>query len=89
LGAVAGGVTSGLIGNQIGRGRGNTVMTILGVGGGAYAGHTIERKMKSTTSYVIKLRMQDGSYRTVTKQSKPDYTVGDHVKLLNGNLTAA
>lgn len=89
LGAVAGGVTGGLVGNQIGRGRGNTVMTILGIGGGAYASHTIEKKMKSTTSYVIKVRMQDGSYRTVTKQSKPDYAVGDHVKIVNDNLAAA
>lgn len=89
LGAVAGGVTGGLIGNQIGKGRGNTVMTILGVGGGAYAGHTIEKKMKSTTSYVIEVRMEDGSYRTVTKHSQPDYAVGDHVRVISGNLKAA
>jgi outer membrane lipoprotein SlyB len=89
LGAVAGGVTGGLIGNQIGKGRGNTVMTILGVGGGAYAGHTIEKKMKSTTSYVIEVRMEDGSYRTVTKHSQPEYAVGDHVRVVSGKLTAA
>jgi outer membrane lipoprotein SlyB len=89
LGAVAGGVTGGLIGNQIGKGRGNTVMTILGVGGGAYAGHTIEKKMKSSTSYVIEVRMEDGSYRTVTKHSQPEYVVGDHVRVVSGKLTAA
>jgi outer membrane lipoprotein SlyB len=89
LGAVAGGVTGGLIGNQIGKGRGNTVMTILGVGGGAYAGHTIEKTIKSTTSYVIQVRMEDGSYRTVTKHSQPEYAVGDHVRVVSGNLKAA
>ena len=42
LGAVAGGVTGAVLGNQIGRGNGNTAMTILGAAGGAFAGNEIE-----------------------------------------------
>ncbi len=89
LGAVAGGVAGGVIGNQIGKGRGNTLMTVLGVGGGAYAGHTIEKKMNTTTAYLIKIRMADGSYRSVTQYTEPKYSVGDKVKLVSGQLTAA
>lgn len=89
LGAVAGGVTGGVIGNQIGNGRGNTLMTILGIGGGAYAGHTIEKKMKATTSYVVKVRMEDGSLRTISQSSLPEYAVGDPVRITNGHLTLA
>lgn len=89
LGAVAGGVAGGLLGNQIGKGRGNTLMTVLGLGGGAYAGHTIEKKMKSTTDYIIKVRMEDGSYRTITQHEQPKYAVGDQVKVRSGQLTVA
>lgn len=89
LGAVAGGVVGGVAGNQIGKGKGNTLMTILGIGGGAYAGHTIEKNMKSSTAYVVKVRMEDGTYRSVTQHSQPEYAVGDHVRVAHGSLTSA
>lgn len=88
LGAVAGGIVGGAAGNQIGKGKGNTVMTILGIGGGAYAGHTIEKNMKSTTVYVIRVRMEDGTYRKVTQNSQPEFAVGDHVRVAHGSLTS-
>lgn len=87
LGAVAGGVAGGLVGNQIGRGKGNVLMTILGAGGGAYAGNTIEKKVKSTTSYVVKVHMNDGSTRTITMADKPSFAVGDQVKVINGGIS--
>lgn len=89
LGAVAGGVAGGVIGNQLGKGNGNTLMTVLGVGGGAYAGHTIEKRMKTHTAYLIKVRMENGSYRTITQYSQPQHSVGDLVKLQSGQLTSA
>ncbi|HEY8117652.1 MAG TPA: glycine zipper 2TM domain-containing protein [Methylophilaceae bacterium] len=89
LGAVAGGVAGGVVGNQIGKGKGNVLMTVLGIGGGAYAGHTIEKKMKSHTAYLIKVHMNDGSYRTVTQYSEPQHAVGDQVKLNSGQLVSA
>jgi hypothetical protein len=33
--------------------------------------------------------MENGSYRTVTKQSQPEFAVGDRVRVVSGNLTAA
>jgi outer membrane lipoprotein SlyB len=87
LGAVAGGVAGGLIGNQVGKGKGNILMTILGAGSGAYAGHTIEKKVKATESYLVKVRMNDGSTRSVTMSEKPDFAVGDPVKVINGGVT--
>lgn len=87
LGAVAGGVAGGLLGNQVGKGKGNVLMTILGAGGGAYAGHTIEKKVKSTESYLVKVHMNDGSTRNVTMNEKPEFAVGDPVKVINGGVT--
>ena len=89
LGAVAGGVTGGLVGNQIGRGRGNTLLTILGAGGGAIAGNAIEKNMKSTSAYVTKIRMADGTYRSVTQVTQPEYAIGDRVKVVSGHVAVA
>ena len=87
VGAVAGGVAGGLIGNQIGHGTGNTVATIAGVAGGAYAGHTIEKNVKKHSVYRVTLRMDDGSLRTVSQREAPAYAVGDRVRLSNGRIT--
>ena len=43
LGAVAGGVTGAVVGNQMGRGNGNAIMTLLGAAGGAIAGNAIDK----------------------------------------------
>lgn len=88
LGAVAGGVAGGVLGNQIGKGKGNTLMTLIGIGGGAYAGHTIEKNMNSSQSYLVKVRMENGSYRIVTQYSEPKFAVGDHVRVANGSISS-
>ena len=64
-GAVAGGVLGAVIGNQIGQGQGKDVATVLGAIGGGIAGNQVEKKMKKITVYVVELRMDDGSQRTL------------------------
>jgi outer membrane lipoprotein SlyB len=71
VGAVAGGVLGGVVGNQVGKGSGRAVATVLGAVGGGWAGHTVERKMKKETVYSVRVRMQDGSSRTVQQKSAP------------------
>jgi len=87
LGAVAGGVTGALVGSQIGKGNGKTAMTIVGAAGGAYAGNEIEKNTKAHTVYRLTVRMDDGSYRTVSQSTNPAYAVGDKVRVVNGTLT--
>jgi outer membrane lipoprotein SlyB len=86
LGAVAGGVAGGVLGNQIGRGTGRTVATVVGVAGGAYAGHEVEKHVKSTNTYVVAVRMDDGSNRTFNYDTMPAYRAGDKVKVVEGGL---
>jgi outer membrane lipoprotein SlyB len=86
IGAVAGGVAGGLLGHQVGEGRGKDVATIAGVAGGAYAGHTIEKKMKKTKHYEITVRMHDGSSRVVSQSEEPRFAIGDPVKVVDGQL---
>lgn len=88
LGAVAGGVTGAVVGNQMGRGNGNTAMTILGAAGGAFAGNEIEKNVKKRYAYRVTLRMDDGSFRTVSQSSPPAVAVGEHVRIVNGVVVA-
>ncbi len=79
IGAVAGGVIGGVVGNQVGGGNGKKAMTVLGAVGGGMAGHEIEKRQRATTLYAVKVRMQDGSLRSVTQSTAP--TVGQKVTL--------
>ncbi len=86
IGAVAGGVLGGVVGNQVGGGNGKKAMTVLGAVGGGMAGHEIEKRQRSTTLYAVKVRMQDGSLRSVTQSTAP--TVGEKVTLDGSQLKA-
>ena len=87
VGAVAGGVLGGVIGHQVGSGRGNTAATIVGAGAGAYAGHQVEKSQKSTTTYQVIVKMEDGKSRTFNFSKETSYRVGDKVKIVEGKLT--
>ena len=87
LGAVAGGVLGGVLGHQIGSGRGNTAATIVGAGAGAYAGHQVEKNQKTTTTYQVIVKMEDGKSRTFNFSKETSYRVGDKIKVVDGKLT--
>ncbi len=44
------------------------------------------RKTESASQYQIRVRMSDGSERTVTYANPPAWKAGDRVRLLNGRL---
>ncbi|PWB60535.1 MAG: hypothetical protein C3F16_10210 [Betaproteobacteria bacterium] len=87
VGAVAGGVLGGVLGHQVGSGRGNTAATIVGAGAGAYAGHQVEKSQKSTTTYQVIVKMEDGKSRTFNFSKETSYRVGDKIKVVDGKLT--
>jgi outer membrane lipoprotein SlyB len=64
VGAVAGGVLGAVVGNQFGHGSGRTVTTLLGAGGGAYLGNTVEQHSRTRTVYQVRVRMDNGTRRT-------------------------
>lgn len=86
VGAVAGGIAGLVIGNQIGDGRGKTLAKVAGAAGGAYAGHQIEKNVRKTVQYEIAVRMNDGSYRTVTQTSSDGLSPGARVRVVNDNV---
>ena len=82
LGAIAGGVLGAVVGNQVGRGNGRTAAAILGALGGGFAGNAVEKNMKKTTGYAVRVRMEDGSLRTL-EQASP-LSAGERVVVENG-----
>ena len=79
---------SRIIGNQVGSGRGNTAATAIGAVGGAVAGNEIEKRVKSSKSYEVTVRLDDGSSRVISQTSPPAWRMGDHVKVVGGAIQA-
>src|SRR5258706_6746716 len=71
IGAVGGGVVGAAVGNQFGHGNGKAAMTVLGALGGGLAGNEIEKRARSETVYEVRVRMDDGSVRTLTQKTAP------------------
>lgn len=86
LGAVGGAVVGGLLGNQAGGGRGKDVMTVVGAVGGAVAGNEVEKRVKTTKTYEVTVRLYDGSSRVISQASAPTWRTGDKVKVVNGAI---
>lgn len=84
-GAIAGAVVGGILGNQVGGGQGKTAATVIGAAGGAYAGNEMQKRNQAQAdAYKFTIRMNDGSYQTVTQTSIADIRVGDRVRIENG-----
>ncbi|CAG4884337.1 conserved protein of unknown function [Georgfuchsia toluolica] len=86
VGIVAGGIAGALLGNGIGRGAGRSLATVAGAAGGAYAGNEIEKNTKKHISYRIRVRMSDGSIRTLHQSEAPGVSAGDRVKIVDGTI---
>ena len=87
VGTIAGAVIGGVLGNQIGAGRGNAVATVAGAAGGAYVGHELEnRQQQKSDAYKITVRMDDGSHQTLIQSTSGGFRAGDRVRFLNGSL---
>ena len=83
-GAAAGGPGGTGAGEQTGGG-GGTAVTLLGAEG-AIAGNEIEKNVKKRYAYRVTVRMDDGSFRTISLSSPPTLAVGDKVRVVEGKL---
>jgi uncharacterized protein YcfJ len=99
-GTAIGAVAGGLLGNQIGGGKGRTLATVAGAVGGGYAGHEIQERRQetnTTTATVRKCNTVAGSsgdkivaydvryeYNGVTRSVRMDHDPGDRVQVQEG-----
>jgi outer membrane lipoprotein SlyB len=87
MGAIIGAVAGGVLGNQVGKGNGRKIATVGGAVGGGFAGNAIG-KGGSTESFLVRLRMGNGSYNNVQVKDAGDLRQGDLVQLdPDGNIT--
>ena len=82
VGAVAGGVGGALLGSKIAGRNNHTLGGVLGAVGGGLVGNAIESHERVATVYDVRVRMEDGSIKTVRQAKVP--TVGQRVNL-DGN----
>jgi outer membrane lipoprotein SlyB len=85
-GAVIGGVIGGALGRQVGGGRGKDAATVAGAVGGAILGNHIEKSNKATQHNEVRVRMEDGTTRTVRIEGESNWRSGDRVKVEDGRL---
>ena len=89
LGAVGGAVGGAVLGRQFGNGRGKDLLSVLGAVGGGFAGHQVEKSVRSVKSYEVQVRMEDGSVRTVPSATQPNWRTGDRVRIDGGGISSA
>jgi outer membrane lipoprotein SlyB len=63
--------------------------TILGSSGSAASGNEIAQGARRRYAYRVTVRMDDGSYRTVSLAAPPALAVGDKVRVVEGKLVRA
>lgn len=85
VGTVGGAVVGGLLGNQIGGGRGQTAATVIGAGGGAFVGNQAVQRSQ-TIVWRINVRYDDGSVATVQQTAAPGLRVGDRVRVSSNGI---
>lgn len=84
VGIVGGAVVGGVLGNQVGGGRGKDVATVAGAVGGAIVGNEIEKRVDTTKRYETVVRFNDGTSRVFTDTKPTSWRIGDQVKVVNG-----
>ncbi len=79
VGAVAGGLGGALVGSQIAGRHDRTLGGVIGAVGGGLLGNAIETHQRTITEYDVRVRMADGSIRTVRQSTVPN--VGQRVNV--------
>lgn len=80
LGLLGGGAAGALLGHQIGSGTGKTLATVAGALGGAYAGKTIEQKVKTRKVWIVSVQFDDGGRGNFEFDKDQGFKVGDSVR---------
>ena len=86
VGAAGGAILGGLLGHQVGGGHGRQLATVAGAVGGAVAGNQVESSMKTTHTWRVVVRMDNGTTRTINQSAQPSWGTGDAVRVVNGQL---
>ncbi|MEI8296187.1 MAG: glycine zipper 2TM domain-containing protein [Alphaproteobacteria bacterium] len=84
-GALIGGLTGGVLGSQVGKGRGPAVIGVAGALGGAALGHYAEGKLTEQEGFEYQIQLDSGGIVTVTQGAEPRLAVGQKVLVIKSN----
>ena len=86
-GAVIGAIAGGVLGNQVGKGKGKKLATVGGAVGGGFAGHAIGNNTGSSESWIVRIKMGNGSYQNIQVKDASGIRDGDLVQVdVIGNI---
>lgn len=86
-GLVVGGVAGAGLGSTIGKGNGRTAATVLGAVGGAFAGHEVEKRVRSSTVWETAVRFDDGNTRRIRHAAAPGWAAGERVVVTGDSIS--
>jgi len=89
IGAIGGAIAGGVLGNQVGHGTGRAAATVVGAVIGGVVGNEVEKRVRTNpagTDYLVRVRMDDGTYQTYRKDSATNIRVGDRVRVEGGTI---
>lgn len=87
MGTIVGGVVGGMLGNRIGGGNGKKIAIATGAVGGALIGNQIEqRNHTQLPMYQVGVRLENGSYQTLSQDTVADLAVGTRVRVEHGRV---
>jgi outer membrane lipoprotein SlyB len=90
VGAVGGAIAGGVLGSQVGHGTGRAAATVGGAVIGGVVGHQVEQHVRGNQTasgdYMVRVRMDDGSYQTFRKEASSNVRVGDRVRVEGGTI---
>jgi len=87
-GTIIGAIAGGVLGNQVGKGNGRKLATVGGAVGGGFAGHAIGNNAGSSTTWIVRIKMGNGSYQNIQVRDASAIRQGDLVQVdANGNIT--
>jgi outer membrane lipoprotein SlyB len=85
VGGIGGALIGGGIGSLFGGGSGQTVATVIGAAGGAYAGSQAAQRSQ-TFVWRIGVRYDDGTVATVQQTAAPALRIGDRVRITGSSI---
>ena len=78
--SIAGGLSGALLGN----GDPSGATMVVGV---STADHDLAGARKGA-SYIVRVKMEDGSFRTIYEHQRPTFSIGERVRLINGSVVS-
>ena len=85
VGTIGGALVGGGLGSLIGGGTGQTVATVVGAVGGAYAGNQMAQRSQ-TIVWRITVRYDDGSLAIIQQTTAPGLRPGDRVRVTSNAI---